>query len=179
MKRICNPIRTSLLFLGSLMLEAVPLAFAQQHSRDYIRDHSYDLGSPTEPTTKRAASGDMRQAVVFPATLKEHTLASMRSHLQTLSEIQGYLAKDDFDRAADVAEKRLGMSSLPLHGAHEIAKYMPKGMQEAGTAMHRSASRFALIAQEASINRDLPRALAALNRITQSCVACHAGYRLK
>jgi len=132
------------------------------------------------PVTPEAATGaDGRVAVKFPAMLKEHTLANMRDHLQTLSEIQGYLAEHDFDHAAEIAEKRLGMSSLSLHGAHEVAKYMPKGMQDAGTDMHHSASQFALAMQEAAIDHDVPRALAALNKVTQACVACHAGYRLE
>jgi hypothetical protein len=122
---------------------------------------------------------DGRVPVKFPPMLREHTLASMRDHLQTLSQIQGDLAARDFDRAADLAEKRLGMSSLPLHGAHDVAPYMPKGMQDAGTAMHRAASRFAVAAQEAAIEGGVPRALEALNEVTKACVACHAGYRLE
>jgi len=109
-------------------------------------------------------------AVAFPAELKQHTLSNMRDHLRALAEIQGYLAAHDFDRAAEVAEFQLGMSSLSLHGAHEVAKYMPKGMQDAGTAMHR---------KEASIDHDVPRALGALTKVTQACVGCHAGYRVE
>jgi hypothetical protein len=55
------------------------------------------------------------------------------------------------DIAAKIAESRLGMSSLSLHGAAEIAKYMPQGMQNAGTAMHHAASRFAIAAQDAAL----------------------------
>jgi hypothetical protein len=44
----------------------------------------------------------------------------------------------------------------------EVANFMPKGMQDAGTAMHHSASQFALITQEASVDHDLSRPLAAL-----------------
>ena len=60
-----------------------------------------------------------------------------------------------------------------------VAGFMPKGMQDTGTAMHQAASRFAVIAQEAAVTRDLTRALGALSQVTQQCVACHAGYRLK
>ena len=71
------------------------------------------------------------------------------------------------------------MSSLELHGAHEVAKYMPVGMQEAGTAMHRSASQFAVVAKDASVTDDLKLALAALANLNPTCVACHAAYRLQ
>jgi cytochrome c556 len=36
-----------------------------------------------------------------------------------------------------------------------------------------------VVAQEAGVTRDLPRALGALSQVTMQCVACHAGYRLK
>jgi len=130
-------------------------------------------------TEEKPMPADKRQVADFLPPLKERELANMRDHLRTLSEIQSYLAKYDFDKAADLAEKRLGMSSFDLHGAHEVAPYMPKGMQEAGTALHHAASRFAVAAQDAAVNRDLGRALGALNEVTQACIACHAAYRLR
>jgi hypothetical protein len=117
--------------------------------------------------------------VKFPEPLRVHTLANMRDHLQVLGEIQGLLGTGAFDKAADLAESRLGMSSLGVHGAHEVAKYMPKGMQDAGTAMHRSASQFARVATDASVTGDLKEPLKALSTVSQTCVACHAGYRLQ
>lgn len=129
---------------------------------------------------ERAPAGpaDTRRLVRFPEPLRSHTLANMRDHLQTLGQIQEALATGAFDRASELAEQRLGMSSLRLHGAHEVAKYMPDGMQQAGTAMHRSASQFALVAKDASVTGDLKPALASLATLNQTCVACHAGYRL-
>jgi len=152
----------AILLAGAVALGAA-VAFVQYHRH----------------THTHAALPDARIPVEFPPMLKEHTLASMRDHLHTISEIQGYLAAKDFDRASHLAEERLGMSSLPLHGAHDVAPYMPQGMQEAGTAMHRAASRFAVTAQEAAIEGGVPRALEALNEVTRACVACHAGYRLQ
>ena len=76
-------------------------------------------------------------------------------------------------------EKKLGMSSLADHGAHESSKYMPKGMQEVGSLMHRSASQFAIEAQNSAATGDGKKALAALSKVTAACVACHASYRLQ
>jgi len=126
-----------------------------------------------------AAEDDTRVAVDMPAMMRTHMLANMRDHLLTLQEIQSSLAAGEYDTAADTAEKRLGMSSLQSHGASHMAGFMPKGMQETGTAMHQAASRFAVTAQETAVTRDLPRALGALSRVTAQCVACHASYRLK
>jgi hypothetical protein len=122
---------------------------------------------------------DARQLVTFPPALVEHTLANMRDHLQTLQEIQLQLGMGRPDVAAGIAEARLGLSSLELHGAADVAKFMPQGMQDAGTAMHRAASRFAIAAQDASVTGDLKPVFAGLAEITAQCVGCHAGYRLK
>lgn len=133
--------------------------------------HHHDATAP--------ATSDTRQFVDFPEPLVEHTLANMRDHLQTLQEIQSQLAAGHTEVAATLAETRLGMSSLRLHGAAEVSKYMPQGMQDAGTAMHRAASRFAITAQEAGVTGDLKPVLAGLAEVTAQCVGCHAGYRIK
>ncbi len=52
-------------------------------------------------------------------------------------------------------------------------------LQDIGTGMHHAASRFAVVAQEANVTRDPSHSLRALSEVTQQCVACHAGYRLK
>ena len=128
---------------------------------------------------RQSGAKDIRQLVKYPEPLRVHTLANMRDHLSTMGQIQEALASGSFDRASDLAEQRLGMSSLELHGAHEVAKYMPKGMQNAGTAMHHSASQFAMVAKDAAVTGDLKPVLASLAKINQSCVACHAAYRLQ
>lgn len=126
-----------------------------------------------------ALATDTRQLVEMPAPMREHMLANMRDHLAAMGEIQAALAKGNFEQAADVAENRIGMSSLESHGASHMATYMPKGMQNVGGAMHRTASRFARTAQEAAFDDDASSALAALSDLTQACVACHASYRLR
>ena len=125
------------------------------------------------------AAPDTRAAVRFPQALREHTLANMRDHLATLERIQDALARSAYDEASSLAERRLGLSSLEAHGAHEVAPFMPPGMQEAGTAMHKAASRFAIEATNAGATGDAKPAMAALARLTAQCVACHAAYRLE
>jgi hypothetical protein len=125
-----------------------------------------------------AHAADTRQLVKMPAPMQEHMLANMRDHLVAMGEIQAALAASKFNEAADIAEQRIGMSSLLAHDASHMAPYMPKGMQDIGTAMHHAASRFAHTTQEAAVTDDLPRTLGALAELTQQCAACHAGYRL-
>jgi hypothetical protein len=124
-----------------------------------------------------ADDNDARELVTMPGPMQKHMLTNMRDHLAVLAEAQKALGEGAFDRAADVVEKRLGMSSLKSHGASHMAPFMPKPMQEIGTQMHKAASQFSLIAQESAVDGDVKRPLQALHKVTQQCMACHAAYR--
>ena len=126
-------------------------------------------------TGKSIASNDSRVLVELPDRMKQHMLSNMRDHLAAINEILVYLGNEELDKAAETAEHRLGMSSLDSHGASHMAKFMPAGMREAGTTMHKAASRFALKAQEGEVMS----AYQALSNITSACVACHSRYRVK
>lgn len=121
------------------------------------------------------ADQDPRELVQLPEMMQQHMMANMRDHLVTLNEILITMANGELEKAAEVAESRLGMSSLELHGASHMAKFMPEGMRQAGTSMHRAASRFSLKAQEGEA---LP-AYKALAEVTSACVACHSAYRIR
>lgn len=123
------------------------------------------------------AANDSRELVNMPAPMVQHMLGNMRDHLLAITEIQQSLGKGDFQRAAEIAEKRIGMSSLESHGAAHMAAFMPKPMQDIGTQMHKAASRFALVAQESSADGNALRAVGALSEVTKQCVACHSAYR--
>ena len=121
------------------------------------------------------SSNDTRILVELPEMMQQHMLSNMRDHLAAINEILVYLGNDELDKAAEIAEYRLGMSSLGSHGASHMAKFMPEGMRQNGTTMHKAASRFALKAQEG----ESLAAYKALSEITAACVACHSGYKVK
>jgi len=124
-----------------------------------------------------AQDGDARQLVKMPDPMRQHMLTNMRDHLLAITEIQRALGSGEFQRAADIAEKRIGVSSLALHGASHMAPFMPKPMQDIGTQMHKAASQFALVAQETGADGNVTRAIGNLSKVTEQCVACHAAYR--
>ncbi len=161
-------LRYSLILATSTMLGVSLVALAQQHNP-----------AMHQRQTQAKPAGDARQLVVFPQDMRLHTLANMRDHLLALQEIQIALSKEDYDTAAGVAEQRLGMSSLKLHGAHDVAPFMPEGMRNIGTEMHRSASRLSTDANTASATGDVKPVLASMARVTQQCIACHATYRVQ
>lgn len=128
------------------------------------------------------ASEDQRQLVEMPPRMQEHMLGNMRDHLVALEEILAALSEGDAGKAGAVAEKRLGMSSLGAHGASHMAPYMPEGMREAGSGLHRAASRFVLAAEDAAVTQT-PEAqrsvFKALSDVTAQCNACHSAYRIR
>ena len=124
-----------------------------------------------------------RTLAAVVAAIAAGAFAQQQPHLDGAAEAgdsraRAILSRSDFDQASNVAEKRLGMSSLEAHDASHIAPFMPKPMQEIGEQMHRAASRFAVDAQNASVTNDVKPALASLATVMQQCVACHAAYRL-
>jgi len=126
-----------------------------------------------------ADSTDARRLVQLPAMMRQHMLGNMRDHLFALSEIQRELSLGEFVKAAEIAEERLGMSSLTAHGASHLAPYMPQEMRAIGARMHRAASRFAVLTQESAVEGGVKRAVGGLYRVTQQCVACHAAFRAR
>lgn len=129
-----------------------------------------------------AVAQDTREMVTLPAPMQEHMLASMRDHLDVLNQILADIAAERYSDAGKLAEQRLGMSSFGLHGASHMAPYMPKGMQEAGGALHRASSRFALAAEDADVHRSydsLKKLTAAISEMTAACSSCHASYRIR
>ncbi|MDT8451158.1 MAG: hypothetical protein RQ936_00265, partial [Gammaproteobacteria bacterium] len=121
------------------------------------------------------ANEDSRELVQLPEMMQQHMMSNMRDHLAAINEILIMLAENESEKAADIAESRLGMSSLGLHGAGHMAGFMPEEMQQMGTRMHRAASHFSLQAQVG----DTSDIYKALSEITSACAACHAGYRIR
>ncbi len=128
------------------------------------------------------ASEDSRELVKLPPMMQEHMLANMRDHLVAMDEMLAALATGDIDTATKVAETRLGMSSMSLHGAEHMGPYMPKAMGAIGTQMHRAASQFVIVARDAELEPGLNaqrKVYKALQAITENCNACHQAYRIR
>ena len=121
------------------------------------------------------ADEDPRQLVQLPEMMQQHMMSNMRDHLVAVNQILINITSGELEKVAEVAESRLGMSSLESHGARHMAKFMPEGMRQASTSMHRAASRFSLKAQEGEVLA----AYNALTEVTSACVACHSAYRIR
>ncbi len=130
-----------------------------------------------EPMTKAQIGGDPRQLVLMPDQARELMRKDMLDHLSALNEIIGYLAANDLGKAADVAETRMGRSSMGKHRGTGMGpgRFMPLEMRNIGWGMHDAATVFSKIAKQG----DSKSAYSALQGITSSCVACHYSYRTR
>ena len=129
----------------------------------------------TSVSSLSIAENDSRQKVELPEMMHQHMISNMLDHLAANKEIHMQMSSGELDQPAQKAEQRLGMSSLGSHGANHMAKFMPQGMRNAGTSMHKAASRFSVIAGDGVL---LP-AYKVLSEVTSACVACHSGYRIR
>lgn len=155
----------------ALLLSAAAFGQAEHHIH-----HRMPAGTDHPPAH---APEDLRTLVELPDALRQHMLANMRDHLLALQQIQEALASEEFDQAGQIAEQRLGLTSLERHGAHAVGPFMPEAMRMTGTAMHRAASQFAVTVSDASATGDIRPALSDLARVTAQCVACHEGFRVQ
>ena len=184
MKRIIvlAGILAALIIAAAPLIVAVPrLAIAQGGTPMQHQPQMHQM-APAPAMQPPGGGDDPRQLVKLPPMMQEHMLGNMRDHLVTLNGVIGYFADGQFDQAAKLIEARLGMSSLGLHGAAHMAPYMPKPMQDAGTAMHRAASRLAIVLQDAGVTpnaESLRKVNGALHEVTSACIGCHASYRIR
>ena len=135
-------------------------------------------GSITETKNGENISGqDYRQLVSIPDESRELMRQDMLDHLSALNEIISNLASNNLDAASDVAEKRLGRSSMGKHRGSGMGpgKFMPPEMRSIGWGMHDAASELSIFAKEG----DIKGAYSALQKVTSSCVACHFSYRTR
>jgi hypothetical protein len=124
-----------------------------------------------------ATSDDSRQLVTMPEQARALMRQDMLGHLTSLNEILGHLATNNLAAAAEVAESRMGNSSMGKHRASGMGpgRFMPLAMRNLGWGMHESVSEFAQIAKKG----DVAQAYGALQKVTASCIACHYSYRTR
>jgi cytochrome c556 len=118
-----------------------------------------------------------REQAEMPEFVSRHLMATMRNHLEALEDISRLLSERRYDKAADLVEQHLGMSSIEMHYEKHVGKYMPSGMRSLATEMHGEATRFAVSARNAEKAGGSDEMFAALADVMGRCVACHSAYR--
>ncbi|MBI3774945.1 MAG: cytochrome c [Gammaproteobacteria bacterium] len=121
---------------------------------------------------KHQPDADARVLVKFPDHA-QHFLATMRQNLSDINDIHRAIADANFERAAQIAEFNLGLGGIKTHNA--LAVDMPDGMRNMGMAFHQASSQLAQSLQQ----KDMAKTLDNLANVSQTCVMCHAMYRVR
>ncbi len=121
------------------------------------------------------STSDQRQLVTMPDQSRELMRQDMLGHLSALTEILGYLAEDNLNAVAEVAETKMGNSAKGKHRATGMGpgRFMPILMRNMGWTMHEMASELSLVAKRG----DIKQSYAALQKLIASCATCHFNYR--
>ena len=151
-----------------LTITALLFAFHPAHSEEATGDSL---------NAKASSAGDQRQLVAMPDQARHFMREDMLTHLSALNEIISNLAVNNLDAAADIAETKMGESSMGKHRASGMGpgRFMPLEMRKIGWGMHEAASEFSRIAKKGDLNS----AYSALQKVTSACVACHYSYRTR
>ncbi len=125
------------------------------------------------------AADDARQLVTLPAAAQATLREEMQANLRTLNAVLDLVAAGKTKEAGALAEEELGITAMgknrSLPPEARPGMHMPPAMHGLGVAGHQAASEFARIA--ATGDRD--KTIAALPKLTGSCVACHFSYRVR
>jgi cytochrome c556 len=126
-----------------------------------------------------AAAQDARQLAKLPAPAEETLRQEMRDNLVTLNEILTLTVAGKVKEAGEVAEKKLGASTMGRHRDKPLdarpGPHMPPAMHDLAQQGHKTASAFAAIAATG----DREKTLAALPTLNAACVSCHLAFRIR
>jgi len=130
-----------------------------------------------QSTAPQTQNDDPRQLVEMPPEAQQLMRKDMLNYLNVLTQIIGFLATDQLNKAAYIAETQMGNSARGKYRGNPMGpgRFMPYAMHQFGWSLHQAASEFAQIAREG----DTKKALAALQRVTINCMSCHYSYRTR
>lgn len=150
------------LFVTTILL----FSFHSAYSEESVNDSQ---------SKKQSLNVDFRQLVEMPDQARQFLMTDMLSHLSALNEIIGYLAVNNLDAVADVAEARMGKSTMGKHRGTGMGpgRFMPLEMRKIGWGLHESATELSIAAKKG----DIKSTYSALQKVTTACVGCHYSYR--
>lgn len=135
------------------------------------------LVSAEDKDTVQFETTDSRQLVEMPEQARFYMRQDMLDHLRALNEIIGLLAAEDYETLAEVAEKRIGRSSMGKYRSTGMGpgRFMPLEMRNTGWSMHDAASELATHAKD----KNQKGIYQSLQKLTTACVICHSSYRIR
>lgn len=127
-----------------------------------------------------ANAADKDESDKAPPLASEYSLTSGRDYLRILNEITDDLASEKYIAAGNVANDRFAPDNIDLHGASQRSPALATRMKAARIILQKSASHFAIVAQNADVDRSYEALLSvqkAFDAMLSACNACHSAYK--
>jgi hypothetical protein len=135
---------------------------------DHHGTHKVESNMPKTSSTKR-------MALNLPPAAQEGLKLTMREHLEAIDAIVGALAREDFAKAAILANEELGFPKHHVAMQREGGAIFPSAYHELAMAHHKAAEDLGAVIP----TKDLKEILPHLEQTIHACVKCHQVFRLK
>jgi len=113
-------------------------------------------------------------ALNLPPSAQEGLKLTMREHLETIDGIVAALAREDFAKAATLANEELGFPKHHVAMQREEGATFPPVYHELAMAHHSAAEGLGAVIP----TKDLKQILPQLEQTIHACVKCHQTFRL-
>lgn len=140
------------------------------------------LSAETDPHATHKPEHDMpkmslpkRMALDLPPASQEGLKLTMREHLEAIDAIVAALAREDFAKAASLANEELGFQKHHVAMQREQGATFPSAYHELAMAHHQAAEALGAVIP----TKDLKQILPHLEQTIHACVKCHQAFRLK
>ena len=138
-----------------------------------LNSNAEDKGGPMGDMTHHKmmhSMNDERTSLGLSPEMKLHQLSNMRSHMEAVEEIVGFMAEGDFEKASRTAHSRLGLTEEMEKMCNMIDN---DSFRELGFAFHESGDALGDVLQ----TKNMKKSLHALQNTMGYCVKCHAAFR--
>ncbi|MEX0829423.1 MAG: hypothetical protein WD032_04210 [Nitrospirales bacterium] len=154
--------------IASIFLLLCTTAGLSNAETDHHGTHKVESDMPKTSSTKR-------MALNLPPAAQEGLKLTMREHLEAIEAIVAALAREDFTRAATLANEELGFPKHHVAMQREEGATFPSAYHELAMAHHKAAEDLGAVIP----TKDLTQILPHLERTIHACVKCHQVFRLK
>lgn len=155
-----------------LIFSLVPVLFISggcTSNHDHMHAHKITKSSETIVLTL----SEKRVSLGLDQTAREAHQAVMRDHLKAIHEIVAALAVEEFERAQDLTETRLGFAKHREAMRQLNPEDFPPAYHDLAMVHHQTAEELAKVIPSKNLKQILPH----LERTLNACVECHEHYK--
>ncbi len=136
-------------------------------------DHKHSQGKAMSAEAIVVPSSEKRISLGLDQTVLEAHQTVMRDHFKAVHEIVAALAEEDFERAQNLTETRLGFAKHREAMRQQKPENFPPAYHDLAMAHHQGAEELAKVMPSNDLKQILPH----LERTLNACVQCHEKFK--